>query len=303
MKTFRAYGMKFRTDLDLADDLPLVKQAGAVHCVLSKAGRAAVPRREPGEVFEFVVHDQAVQFWLDVAGENGREVRSWGMAVQPGTWIWGDVPTGHMNYHLLGGKTWVESREKLPFWLIHAGLPLHAALTLDGLWLHAAAVELEGRTVVITGPSQAGKSTLVEALVARGCNLVSDDKLRLLVSEREVLAVPSHPRNRASRARQELGRAQPFAARELTVTCILCLQRSAIASMPMISDITGVEAFRETHANRLFGFLPPARQELQIQAKLLNSVRVGRLTIPDDMSRLTEAVDAIVSHQWSTNTA
>ncbi|MEM7296563.1 MAG: serine kinase [Pseudomonadota bacterium] len=53
----------------------------------------------------------------------------------------------------------------------------------DHLLLHASAVALEGRGIVIAGASGAGKSSLTLAIMALGGRLVADD--RVLVSRRE----------------------------------------------------------------------------------------------------------------------
>lgn len=56
------------------------------------------------------------------------------------------------------------------------GLPaLLAFLARGDLPAHAAAVEVDGRAVLLAGPSQAGKTTLAAAASARGWRLLSED--------------------------------------------------------------------------------------------------------------------------------
>ena len=45
--------------------------------------------------------------------------------------------------------------------------------------LHAACVSLEGRGVLVLGPSGSGKSALALQLMAHGCTLVSDDAVEV----------------------------------------------------------------------------------------------------------------------------
>lgn len=47
------------------------------------------------------------------------------------------------------------------------------------LTLHATCVAVEGRGVLITGPSGSGKSSLALALMAHGARLVADDRVTL----------------------------------------------------------------------------------------------------------------------------
>ncbi len=52
-------------------------------------------------------------------------------------------------------------------------------LGLSGWWLHAAAVEVEGRSLVLAGESGAGKSTMALALLAAGARYISDEFVRI----------------------------------------------------------------------------------------------------------------------------
>lgn len=49
----------------------------------------------------------------------------------------------------------------------------------ESLTLHATCVAVEGRGVLITGPSGSGKSSLALALMAHGARLVADDQVTL----------------------------------------------------------------------------------------------------------------------------
>ena len=68
------------------------------------------------------------------------------------------------------------------------------------LWLHAGAVLLNGRALVLPGPSFAGKSTLVDALVGRGAHYLSDEWVAI-DGRCRVHALPRPPRLREGRPR------------------------------------------------------------------------------------------------------
>lgn len=56
--------------------------------------------------------------------------------------------------------------------------------------LHAAAAVVNGRSVIICGASQSGKSTLILALLSRGAALIGDDTLLFSSLTREVISSP-----------------------------------------------------------------------------------------------------------------
>jgi hypothetical protein len=69
-----------------------------------------------------------------------------------------------------------------------AGGVLAIALGLRGaIFLHAAAVELDGDAIAVAGPSAAGKSTVAALLCAAGATLICDDASRAATSDDGIL--------------------------------------------------------------------------------------------------------------------
>jgi hypothetical protein len=63
----------------------------------------------------------------------------------------------------------------------------------DLLWLHAAAVERNGKALIFAGPSGQGKSTLSTRLYELGWSFMSDDIAPVRMSSNEVLPFPQSP--------------------------------------------------------------------------------------------------------------
>ncbi len=59
--------------------------------------------------------------------------------------------------------------------------------------VHATAVAIGGRVVLLTGPPDSGKSDLALRLIDRGATLVADDRVALVRDGGRVLAAPPPP--------------------------------------------------------------------------------------------------------------
>jgi HPr kinase/phosphorylase len=59
------------------------------------------------------------------------------------------------------------------------------------LWLNATAIALEGQGLLLLGAPGAGKSSLALSLMALGAGLISDDGVRLRITDRPMLERPA----------------------------------------------------------------------------------------------------------------
>lgn len=103
--------------------------------------------------------------------------------------------------------------------------------------IHASAVSWQGRALLILGASGAGKSDLALALMALGCDLVGDDRVRLQIVDDhlEVTPVPTIAGLIEARGIGILNADHVARAR---VVCVVDLDRTEQARLPQRHSIT-----------------------------------------------------------------
>ncbi len=117
----------------------------------------APPRWDKADGYHLVYRDQT-QFWIDARGRN----------------IW---------------CTWQTTLEDACTYL--AGSVLGLAMRARGdLAMHASAVVIDGRALLLAGPHGSGKSTTAAAFGTRGFDVLADDVVHLAPSENEWVAHP-----------------------------------------------------------------------------------------------------------------
>jgi hypothetical protein len=185
----------------------------------------------------------------------------------------------------------------LAFWFIHLFLPLY--FTLEGKYdfLHAGAVEIDGRPILFIAPSMGGKSTLTDYFIRQGHPLVSDDKVPTFVRDGQFMAVGSHPYHRPYRKFEELGyRVKHFMTEFAPIDLFYVLEPAASDADIVFEEISGFEKFDCLMPNYLyhFSFLKPRR--LQYLSEMLNSLKVYRIQVPRNLERLDVVYEAICAH-------
>lgn len=127
------------------------------------------------------------------------------------------------------------------------------------LAVHASAVAIGGRALMILGPSKSGKSRLAAALVAAGrpglaIRLVGDDRILLTPTPRGLMARP-HPRIAGFLERRGLGIvAMPYVAVApvagcVTLSCSTTAQ-GPLENFPVLSFVHDDEAERSAQVLR-----------------------------------------------------
>jgi hypothetical protein len=246
-----------------------------------------VDRLGHGSLFRIRYAD-GVDFVIDGKGE-----RVW--AAWPSPWTVDDVAT-----YLLGPV-------------------LAFVLRLRGITcLHASAVAIEDRAVAFVGPAGAGKSTIAASFARRAHAVLSDD---VLAVGADGVVHPGSPRIRLwpesvralYGATDALPRLTPtwekrflqlaadgyrFEDRPLPLTAIYLLDRHDVRSEPpRLAVLPPAGALLALVANTQAGHLLDRRMradEFRCLSGLVASVRVCRLTAPDDFGALPALCDAVL---------
>lgn len=189
------------------------------------------------------------------------------------------------------------------------------------LVLHASAVDVGGRGVVVCGPAGAGKSSVAAALVAGGAALLSDDvvgltltgeqwwaqrgtpSLRLwddgaAVFAADVDAVPRFSETWSKRvlSAARLGGRNAAGPAPVALVCVLG-ERVGSADVPSLESLRGHAAFREIVPHTAANFLHDSErraEELGQLTHLLTRVPLVRVCIPDAPARVADTAMAVV---------
>ena len=287
---FTAFGTALRSDLDLADYLPAASPAGSARTI--DVRQAATPPLAPAFRWPFAVtHGRQLTAASDQAFRGATTGQRWWLEVE-------DTATFHwtVGQSTLAYAPGPEAHDAaLAFWLIHSVLPSFLALEGSYHFLHAAAATLAGGAVLLVGPSGSGKSTLLSALLDRGGELVSDDKVAIREQNGRFHAVPSHPRFRPYRRHEDLGRPAPaVAGGPVPLGVLLRLQPTEPTADIRFRPIRGADKLRAISNQLLFGFSDSAPTHFAFLARLLDRAPLFELRAPRDLARLDELGDAII---------
>jgi len=286
------YGTKIESDIDLPFDLSH-DTAVRYELLLSSKCSDALERSVTCGFPLYFVHGRDVYLYSDREFDVSEPGQPWCYEVK------GVV----RFYWTVGERTIYYKLDKegdaslLGFWLIHLLLPLY--FTLEGMYdfLHAGAVEVEGKPILFIAPSMGGKSTMTDYFIKQGHTLVSDDKVATFIDNGKFMAVGSHPYHRPYRKFEELGyRVDNFIVDFKPIHAFYQLEKVAGDAEVLIEEINGFKKFDTLLPNYLYMFTHLKPKRLKYLSVMLNSIRVFRVQVPWNMERLAEVHDKICEH-------
>jgi len=200
---------------------------------------------------------------------------------------------GKISYRFLEEAT----EDIFRFWLYHLVLPIYLSIAQIYKFLHAGAVEIEGKPVLFMAPSHGGKSTLTDYFIQKGHALVTDDKMATFEKDGIYYAVPSHPYHRPFRTVEVLGHLCDNPATEIKpIHAIYILKKSELTADINIRRLKGVEKFSRLHEGGEMNFSFFTSDYVAYLSGLANHVDVFEINVPHDLNRLEEVYRSIKKH-------
>jgi len=208
------------------------------------------------------------------------------------------VDAGPTAAHVLAMLLWDVNRQAV------------AATAPDHLVMHAGAVEVAGRTVVLPAPMEAGKTTLVTALVRAGAGYLSDELATIPDPGTHVVPYPKAmsldpgswdlfpdlaptDASRSASPNQWLvvpDTVRPDAARHRPIPLgRIVLPRHRPGQPTSLTHLAPVEGLKAL-AECTFGFHEDARRLLPRLARLVEAVEVHSLTVGNGVDDAVAAV-------------
>ena len=286
------YGTHIISDIDFPLDLSHETEARYTLTLSSKLPHTLKASILCGFPFYFA-HGRKVYLYSDRLFDGSERGQPWCYEVK-------DIVS---FYWISGERTIYYELDKegdtdlLSFWFTHLLLPLY--LTFENMYdfLHAGAVEVEGKPVFFIAPSMGGKSTMTDYFIKQGHTLVSDDKIPTFIKEGHFMAVGSHPYHRPYRKFEELGyRVENFSTTFKPIHIFYELEGVAGDAKISIKEIKGFTKFNALLPNYLytFSYLKPKR--LHYLSSMLKTIKVFHIQVPWDKERLNEVYALICEH-------
>ncbi|MEA3491099.1 MAG: hypothetical protein U9R27_04290 [Campylobacterota bacterium] len=192
------------------------------------------------------------------------------------------------------------SERLLEYWTLHIALPLFFTIEESYDFLHAGAVEVDGKPILFTAESFGGKSTVTGFFLRRGHRMISDDKVAFYEEGGQLFAIPSHPHHRPHRKMEDLGHfIENIALNPKPIYAIYELEKVKPNASIEITELHGIEKFKSLRYSSDINLSFLKVKRFVFLSHLAKAVPLYRVTLPWDIERLDEVYDVICEHKFS----
>jgi len=189
------------------------------------------------------------------------------------------------------------TEELLEYWCLHIVLPVFFTVEETYDFLHAGAVEVDGKPILFVAESFGGKSTMTDFFMKQGHTAVSDDKVATYEKDGQFFAVPSHPHHRPYRAMEDLGFfIKNFATEPKPIHAVYELEKADKDTDISIIELNGIAKFKTLRFSSEINLSFLKTERFTLLTNFARKVHVFKISVPWDIERLSEVHDAICQH-------
>jgi len=189
------------------------------------------------------------------------------------------------------------SEALLEYWCLHIALPIYFTIEETFDFLHAGAVEIDGKPILFIAESFGGKSTMTDFFMKKGHTVVSDDKVATYEKDRQFFSVPSHPHHRPYRKMEDLGfLIKDFGIQPKAIHAIYELEKVDASAEIKIIELQGIEKFKSLRYASEMNIYFLKVKRFKFLMKMAKQVRVFKIQVPWDIKRLNEVHNVICEH-------
>ena len=297
-----AYGCSIRTDLNLGSLLP--RGVSGRHRVTLRNLPTGSSPVNCNSKLDFIASFQTAPGKTHTLYGNHGENES------GGSQLWSFEVDGIVRFYWRGGSGTIEyqvSRHatlpQICYWVIHMLLPLY--VTLEGLYevIHASAVVIGENATLFTAPSHGGKSSLANAFVRSGCELIADDCVPIEIKPDGCFVEPSHPNCRPYRKNNCLGDpVENFASTAIRIGAIYQVQLQDTGDDISFTELGAHEKLACLLSGAYISYGLTSSRRLTALADLADLVTMFSVRLPRRAGRIEECRNAILSHRHELHT-
>jgi len=208
------------------------------------------------------------------------------------TFFW---KSGNLTLEYLPEKNFTP--QLLEYWSLHIILPVFLTIEERYDFLHAGAVEVEGRPILFVAESFGGKSTMTDCFIKQNHPMISDDKVAIREEEGRFLAIPSHPHHRPYRKMEDLGYfVENMGSESKPIHAIYELERAEADANIIITKLNGIEKFKTLRFSSEINLSFLKSKRFELLSQLAQRIPVYKVAVPWDLNRLGEVHNSIVKH-------
>ena len=234
-----------------------------------------------------------ISLWTDTEFSRMFEGQFWAFEVKGVvTFFW---YSGTLNVEYIKHYNFTETL--LEYWCLHIVLPLFFTIEEIFDFLHAGAVEVDGKPILFTAESFGGKSTMTDFFMKQGHTMISDDKVAAYEENGQIFSVPSHPHHRPYRKTEDLGFfVENFVSEPKSIHTVYELEKADENADVQIIEIRGFEKFKSLRYASEIDIFFLKKKRFIFLTNMAKNVYMFKVKVPWDMKKLKNVYNAIVQH-------